>query len=483
MSTNITLQTHHRAGLLAALVLVASGAGALAQSDPKPGFNLFSVEQDIEIGRQSAAQAERQLPVLEDASLERYLNAVARRLVEEAPGARYPYRIRAVDAPEINAFTFPGGFIYVNRGLIEATRSESELAGVLAHEIAHVALRHGTHQASKAYAAQAGLGILGGLLGRDDSRSGQIIDAIGGIGLNAAFMKFSRNDEYEADLVGARMMKRAGYPPASMASFFDQLNRQREREPGKLEQFFSSHPAPADRAARLRAEAERLGPVDSPREVGGYASVKDELRGRSVSSRRTARLSPGREPEDRSQNRTPLPRIEAPSSRLRTFQQRDGFFEIEYPSNWRAHEATRGYGVVIAPEGGIEDAGARGQNILYGVVVNHYDPFDRSEGGTLEEATNDLVGQIRRGSPHLRARGGSERRRTVDGARGLSVVLRGQSPLTGAEEIVTVLTRELTDDHVLYALFVVPREESPELTPVFERMMDSLRVNDRVAHK
>jgi beta-barrel assembly-enhancing protease len=483
MSSNITLQARHRVGLLATLALVTSGAGAFAQNDPKPGFNLFSVEQDIEIGRQSAAQAERQLPVLEDPSLERYLNTVARRLVEEAPGARYPYRIRAVDASEINAFTFPGGFLYVNRGLIEATRSESELAGVLAHEIAHVALRHGTHQASKAYAAQAGLGILGGLLGRNDSRSGQIIDAIGGIGLNAVFLKFSRNDEYEADLVGARMMKRAGYAPAAMASFFDLLNQKREREPGKLEQFFSSHPAPADRAARLRAEAERLGPVDSPREVGEYASVKDELRGRPSSQRRTARLSPGAEPEERGRNRPALPRIEAPSSRMRTFQQRDGFFEIEYPSNWRAHEARRGYGVVIAPEGGIEDDGARGQNVLYGVVINHYDPFDRSGGGTLEEATDDLVGQIRRGSPHLRARGGSERRKTVDGARGLTVVLQGRSPLTGAEERVTVLTRELTDDHVLYALLVAPREDSPELTPVFDRMVDSLRVNDRVAHR
>ena len=166
MSSSITRRTCPRVGLLATLVLV-SGA-AFAETDPKPGFNLFSVEQDIEIGRQSAAEAERQLPILRDASVERYLNTVVRAWSARLPGARYPYRVRAVNAADINAFTFPGGFLYVNRGLIEATRSESELAGVLAHEIAHVALRHGTHQASKAYAAQAGLGILGGLLGRDE---------------------------------------------------------------------------------------------------------------------------------------------------------------------------------------------------------------------------------------------------------------------------------------------------------------------------
>src|SRR6185503_9856324 len=188
--------------------------------DPRPGFNLFSVQQDIELGRQASAQAERELPVMRDASLERYLNEVAQRLVAVSPGARYPYRVRAVDATDINAFTFPGGFIYVDRGLLAATRNESELAGVLAHEISHVALRHATHEASKAYGAQAGLGILGGLLGRGNRTTGQIIQAIGGVGLNAVFMKFSRNDEHEADLLGIRTMKKAGYDPAAMASFF-----------------------------------------------------------------------------------------------------------------------------------------------------------------------------------------------------------------------------------------------------------------------
>jgi hypothetical protein len=418
---------------------------------------------------------------MEDTSVERYLNALARRLVDEAPGARYPYQVRAVDASEINAFALPGGFLYVNRGLAEVTRSESELAGVLAHEIAHVALRHGTHQASKAYAAQAGLGILGGLLGRGGGSHRQIIDAIGGIGLNAVFLRFSRDAEYEADLVGARMMKGAGYPPAAMASFFDQLNRERQREPGRVEQFFSSHPAPSNRAARIRSEAERLGPVDRPAEVGGYAAAKAALRGQPAAARRTARLSPGLEPEERG-GRATLPRIETPSARLRTFRQRDGFFSVDYPSNWLVHEADRGYGVVIAPDGGIQEAG-RGHEIVYGVVINHYEPFDRRWSGTLEDATDDLVGQIRRTGPYLRPAGQRQTRRTVDGARALSAVLAGRNPATGVQERVTVVTRELTDDHVLYALMVAPREGSPPLGHVFDRMLDSLRVNDRMAHR
>lgn len=483
MAASATLPKRDRVARIATLVTVLCATTAFAQADPKPGFNLFSVEQDIEIGRQSAAEAERQLPVMEDASVERYLNAVVRRLSDEAPGARYPYQVRAVDASEINAFSLPGGFLYVNRGLVEATRSESELAGVLAHEIAHVALRHGTHQASQAYAAKAGLGILGGLLGRGGGNRGRIIDAVGGVGLNAVFLKFSRNAEHEADLVGARMMKRAGYAPAAMASFFELLARERQRDPGKLEQFFSSHPAPRDREDRIRAEAERLGPVDRPREVGGYSAAKEELRGRPAAARRTVRLSPGVEPEERGRGRSELPQVEAPSSRLRTFEQRDGFFSIDYPSNWLVHEADRGYGAVIAPEGGIQDGAGRGQDIVYGVVINHYEPFDRNGSGTLEDATDDLIGQIRRASPYLRAQGRAERQRAVDGARAMSVELLGRDPVTGAPERVAVVTRELSDDHVLYAIFVSPREDAPSLLPVFDRMLDSLRVNDRMAHR
>jgi len=468
--------------LASALVPQASTAPAQpAQADPRPGFNLFTVQQDIEIGRQSAAQAERELPVIRDASLERYLNDVAHRLVAVAPGARYPYRVRAVDLSDINAFTFPGGFLYVNRGLLAATRNESELAGVLAHEISHVALRHGTHEASKAYGAQAGLGILGGLLGRGKSgTTQQIIQAIGGLGLNAVFMKFSRNDEQEADLLGIRMMKKAGYDPAAMASFFDLLKQQEARDPGRLEQFFSSHPAPADRASRMRAEAERLGP-GGRRDSAGYAEMHDELGGRP-DARRTARLQ---DPEERQRGggRTESVVIDPPASRMLTFTQRSGFYAIAYPNNWRAYAASRGYGVVIAPPACIQSMSGGGENIACGVIVNHYEPFDTGYDFSLQEATDDLVAQIRRSSPHLRESPGREQRQQVDGARGLAVVLQGVSPVTGEQERVRVVTRELLDDHVLYALFVTPRDEASRLEATFDRMIDSLHVDDRVAHR
>ncbi len=238
--------------------LVARGDDETDRAMPTPGFNLFSVQQDVEIGRQSAVEAERQLPLLRDRNVDRYLNKIVSKLAAKAPGARYPYAIKAVNSSEINAFSLPGGPMYVNRGLVEAARSEAELAGVLAHEMSHVALRHGTHQASKAYLGQAGLGILGGLLGKNGNSTAQIVNAVGGLGLNAVFLKFSRDAEYQADQLGAQIMAGAGYNPVAMATLFELLRSEQGRDPGKVERFFSSHPPPADREARIREQAGSL---------------------------------------------------------------------------------------------------------------------------------------------------------------------------------------------------------------------------------
>ena len=259
-----------------ATLLAASASVVSAQTQIEPGFNLFSVEQDQEIGRQSADEAERQLPILKDRSIQAYVDGVGKRLAAVAPGASYPYQFKVVNVADINAFALPGGYLYVNRGLIEAAQNEGQLAGVMAHEMAHVALRHGTNQASRAYLGQAGLGLLGGLLGKNDASTQQKIAAVGGFGLNTLFLKYSRAAEEQADVIGAQMMAKAGYDPADMVAFFDILARTQARDPGKVEQFFSSHPAPANRAARIDQEIALL-QVKPIRPVGGFAQVKSEL--------------------------------------------------------------------------------------------------------------------------------------------------------------------------------------------------------------
>jgi len=261
---------------------------SLASTAPAAAINLFSVQQDAELGRRAAADAERQLPMLRDGSVEGYVNAIVRRLAAAAPGPRFEYRARVVNAADLNAFALPGGFVYVNRGLIEAVRNEGELAGVLAHEMAHVAQRHGTSQVTKAYGAQLGVGLLSGVLGGRDRRLGPAEQIVGSLGLNALFMKFSRNAENEADRVGARMMAGAGYDPMAMASFFDLLAEQQRRNPGGVAQFFSSHPSAQNRSASIRAEAARLGRGRTT-QVGGLQSVQARL-DRMPSPRRQASL-------------------------------------------------------------------------------------------------------------------------------------------------------------------------------------------------
>lgn len=467
---------------------------------PQPGFNLFSAQQDVEIGRQSAIEAERQLRLLNDVTTNGYLTRIVNRLAPQAPGAKYPYRIKAVNAEEINAFAFPGGPMYVNRGLIQAARSEAELAGVLAHEMAHVALRHGTHQASKAYLTKGGLGLLGGLLGKPTGSSGQIINAIGGVGLNAVFMKFSRDDEYQADQVGAQMMVRAGYDPVAMATLFEVLTMQQGREPGKLEQFFSSHPPASDRGVRIRRLASTLG-TGSTQVVGNFAALQTRLnRLGNAPPQVIGSTAPAVIDDGTVQPVTVA--VEPPSARFARFSHPNGFFTIDYPNNWRAYST--GLAASIAPEGGVASRSTGVQTLHYGVIVNHYAPFegesdrwsaslqrsyapfeDRTNPprAFLEDATDDLVRTVMRANSYLQAEAGSARSETIDGAAGFSVVLSGRSPVTGADEQVTVFTRGLPDGHVVYAIAVAPAREAAALDPTFRRMVQSLRINDEAAHR
>jgi hypothetical protein len=218
--------------------------------------------------------------------------------------------------------------------------------------------------------------------------------------------------------------------------------------------------------------------------VGGFESPRAELRGLPAGSRRTGQLRDVNPRADPGWGSPRTVRVEPPSTRMRTFRQPAGFYEIDYPDNWSAQAGQRGYGVVIAPRSGIQEASDGRQAIVYGVVVNHYEPFERGGGsGTLDDAADDVSRQVMRGNPHLQPARGSERRETLDGARALSLVLSGRSPVTGMQERVTVLTRQLSDDHVLYALLVAPDDDYGELARTFDRMVGSLRVDDRAAHR
>jgi beta-barrel assembly-enhancing protease len=481
--------------LLVAFMTLAVGT-ASGQTVVKPGFNLFSVDQDVEIGRQSVIQAEKQFPLLSNAAVSRYVSSIGARLVAQAPGPKFAYTFKVVNVSDVNAFALPGGFVYVNRGLLSKARTEGELAGVMAHEIAHVALRHPTNQASKAYLAQAGLGILGGLLsGKGQSSTGQIIGAVGGFGLNTLFLKFSRSIESQADIVGSQIMARAGYNPVEMATFFGYLAQQAGGDPSKFATFMSDHPAPADREARVRQEAALLRPVHLLATTGNLPSIQRQL-GSLTAALTTAQLAQYQpatpaQPDDATNGLS----IESPSSQFHVFQQAEGVYQLDKPDNWDAYVPSGGYGVTIVPRGGFTTTSSGRQDISYGVIVNHYVPFDGAVGTSfvdpngsmfgrtpLDQATSDLVRNILASNPYLQRVGNSAESQVMAGHPTLSVQLVGRSSETGHSERVTVIARQLPDEHVVYMLLIAPDAEYSALTPTFNRMVRSFRSDERANH-
>jgi len=213
-----------------------------------------STEKEVRLGRELALEVDRQAKFVDDPTITEYVNRVGQNIVLHSD-AKVPFTIKVIDSDEVNAFALPGGFFYVNKGLILAADNEAELAGVMAHEIAHVAARHAVENQTKGslleYAALAGSIFLGGI-------PGMIYQNTAGIGLLGIFMKFSRSAEEEADKLGVQYMYAAGYDPGAMATMFEKLEAKNKKKPGFIARAFMTHPAPPDRRASALALAARF---------------------------------------------------------------------------------------------------------------------------------------------------------------------------------------------------------------------------------
>ena len=228
-------------------------------------ISLVSVEQEVEIGKQANAQVRKEVPELRDAETVSYVRGIGRTLVAHAAGPKYPYSFSIADHREINAFALPGGPVWIHRGVLQAATSESQLAGVVAHEVAHISQRHAAAQLTKATIANWGLGVMGALLGNDGSATAAKMAA--GFLAGGIFLEFGRDDEREADRVGLQMLTRAGWDGRGMVELFEILRQEQKRDPSRVDVFFSTHPPPQDRIDRLKQEAakSRRGRRDSPR--------------------------------------------------------------------------------------------------------------------------------------------------------------------------------------------------------------------------
>jgi beta-barrel assembly-enhancing protease len=466
------------ASLLVLAALLALPIGAFSQTQIKAPGNKFSVSDDVKLGREAANEVERQMPVLNDRNIEGYIDQVGSRLVENIPPQfRHPefqYSFEVVNASDLNAFALPGGFSYVNRGLIEAAKNEGELAGVMAHEISHVALRHGTAQATKAQKYQYGaiggqvLGaILGGVLGGVVAQGSQI-------GLGATFLKFSRDYERQADLLGAQIMANAGYDPRDLANMFQTIERQ---SGGGGPQWLSSHPNPGNRYEAINREAEMLQVRNVRQDDYEFSRVRAQLRDlpRARSMQEIAQNGQrypqggGRYPQDGGTQR-PTGRVEYPSSRYRTYTG-GNVFRLAVPDNWR--DLPSNSTVTFAPEGAYGQSQGGQFVFTHGAMVG----VERAQSRDLRQATEYFLRTLAQGNPSMRQQTGYQRG-VIDRREALGITLSNVSDVTGRTEGITVYTAMLRNGDLFYIVGVAPREEFGNYQRTFETILRSVQLND-----
>ena len=463
--------------LSAAIALVLSTTLA-AQTAIKPPKNRYKPEDDVKLGREAAAEVRKQLPVIEDGQIAGYLGRLGRELVAQAPPElnhpEFEYSFTAVNLKDINAFALPGGPMFVNRGMVDAARTEGEVAGVMAHELAHVLLRHGTANASKAQNAQFGAlagAIAGAIIG---GKVGSVVQQGSQFGAGTWLMKYGREYEKQADLLGAQIMARAGYDPNDLARMFETISKQ-SRGSGAPE-WLSSHPNPGNRTQYIAQEARAL-PV-APREDRGrdFQAAKQAFAGlpaaRSMGelAKRDAGNGGGNTAGGGMASAgTPGQPVPPPSNRYRT-ERGGSIFQVRVPDNWRTLSANN-Y-IRYVPENGYGPM--NGQTVLtHGVELG----VARATSGDLAQATDTFIEAIMRGETTVQ-RSAQSRVVTLAGRQALATPLLNRSPLGGEERIV-VYTTQLADGNIFYALTVVPERDEDAYDAVFDSILDSIRLNDR----
>ena len=453
-----------RAAVLATCVF--SGFALVdAQTRVTAPSNKYPVADDVKVGREAAQEVRQQMPMLNDDRVDDYVDRIGERLARNVPAEfqhpEFRYTFDVVNLSEINAFALPGGPMFAHRGMIEKAGSEAEIAGVLAHEISHVALRHGTAQASKAgkyQLGQLGAAILGAVIG---GNAGEAVSTGGQLLIGARFLKYSREYEKQADILGAQIMARSGYDPRAMATMFQRIEKE---SGGRAPEWLSNHPNPGNRAAYITQEARSLqvqNPVNDTRDFQTVQSRLAQMAPAMTSEEAARRANTGRaRPTGTNGENRPLGRADAPSTRYNTYDE-GGLFRISVPSNWRemASENT----VTFAPEGGY------GQNAFtHGVQVG----LARNERHDLQEATDELIASLAQSNRGM-SRPSNYSRVTVGGRSGLRAVVANNAD-TGRERL-TIFTTELSDGSLFYMIGVAPEEEYSSYSSVFQRVAGSIR--------
>jgi len=450
------------AGALAFL-LACPGAAQDARTRINPGINSFTPQQDIQLGQELAAEIEQKKQLCNNPKLDAYLTRLGKRLAEQLPtgGVAYPWEFHCVDDETLNAYALPGGFVFVHRGSIEAADNEAELAGILAHEMSHVALRHGTKQLTKAQYEQLSTGIRGS--------AGAAAAGVGHYGSGGVLLKYTRTAEVQADVMGTQVLYDAGYDPRALAAFFEKFIT--ETQGGSSMDFFSDHPNPDHRINRIDREVHRLGgvPESAKKDSPEFAAIKKEVaalpppaKKQSATANLSAKMAtlpaPGTVP------------VGPPSQTMTTTEV--GKTSIQYPDNWK--KFGNGNNIILAPVGGLVDSGNRQAALAYGLNAGVAPLDGQLSAGSdpLPAATQKLIETMRQqneGLVILRA----SHEVTLNGERGLATYLKNDSPGGGLETdwLITVKRPE----GLVYFVFVAPQPEFSRFQNTFEEILNRVR--------
>ena len=450
---------------------------ATAQTRISLPKNKYSVQDDVKLGRDAARQVEQQMPILNDSQAQQYVSRVGERLAASIPSQfqqpAFNYTFKVVNASDINAFALPGGPMYVNRGMIEAAKNEGEMAGVMAHEMSHVALRHATAQQTKLnnpLNQVLGIGaILGGAIlgGQQGAQLGQVFAA-------GYFLRYSREYETQADILGSQIMAAAGYDPRDLANMFRTIAQQ-SGGGGRAPEWLSSHPDPGNRYEYINREAALLHVSPNPIKVTrDFSRIKERFAGlpRAQTMAEIEQASKNGQGQRQGQGQgtnNPMAggqysnRVANPSTRSRVYN--GGGISLNVPDNWREFAQSD---LTFAPEGGYGD-----QGITHGVMIGIY----RSQGSGLANSSQAFVSGMLQNNQYLTQQNNFSRT-TVAGRQGYTTVLSGISPVTNRSETVTIYTAGLRSGDLLYIAAVSPEAESYRYNSVFRNMISSIRLSE-----
>lgn len=436
--------------------------GQAKVNPPKPGWNLFSKDQDIQLGKEAAAQVEKQYVVVNDPEVTSYLNTLGGKLAKSKYAGDFPFTFKLVADDSINAFALPGGPMFVHTGLIKAAENEGQLVGVLAHEMSHVALRHGTHQATTANALQIVPAIAGAVAG--GGMLGQLAQMGLGLGENSMMLKFSRSAESQADYNGGLMMASIGYSPIEMAHFFEKLEAQTGNQ-GFISRMMSDHPSPGNRVKASEDLAKLLPAQNYNNDNTAFNREKALVMAMKVQPK----------PQQPAAGAAPGPPAKLsdlrPSAQLRAF---DGnAHNFQYPTNWEVFGDASTPSITVAPRGGMAKASNGQTAIAYGIMQGYFQ--HQNQNGDLKTDTTALIQGLQQGDSKMKVVGSQNL--TVDGKPAIATQIETASAFQGETEIDVVVSLERPDG-LFYLVLVSPKSEWSSAQPVYQRVVGSVKFNN-----